>query len=163
MEDQLHFKCPRCGAELSHDRNANHCFCSYCGEKILFARSAPEPNVYEPEGKKNEPEEENTLTVDREKEDRMRKKRERWKWAVLIGSLITVADILVGEFTESDGIFMMPGFFIILPLVVGLFYPFDEEWGIVKCIFTWLLRSVLLWIGWLILNFIVLLPFAFFS
>ena len=145
--------CPYCGARSTCDDSASHCFCSYCGQRIEFVK-IPNPDVDSNKTRTRE-------TIDteaRDKEERMRKKRERWRTAVLIGAIIEAIDTIIFTVGESGGI---PYIGLIVPFVIAFFYPFQEDWDTVKCVTTWLGRSVLLWLGYSLVSLIIQLPIAF--
>ena len=144
--------CPNCGGNLQQVQSGNSNFCPYCGQRIVIKNNNPGPmeneavkEVYAAQ-----------VMQDREKEEKMRKKNERWRWAVLLGTLPVVALAIFAVFLE-EGRTINAAFMLFLPLVVCLFYPFDENWSIGKCIWAWLIRSVVLCIGWFVLVVVIML------
>ncbi len=136
----LKTKCPYCGKDFLHEVGAQSCFCTHCGKRVILRPvSANVPN--QNRGFQEEQGE--------EYDSGMRKKLENYEYAKRIGlALVIIAGIIgaiIVNYDENAELTLGYGA-ILLPFIVEVFYPYPDEWGIVrkawKCFVNGLVRSI---------------------
>ncbi len=93
----------------------------------------------------------------------MEKKKENYKYAKRIGLLVVIVGTVLSTLSsitaadigsESSKLFSIP-YLYILPFVVEAFYPYPEEWGIVRKAWSCLWQGFLRLLGYFVLAFAI--------
>ena len=141
----IRIRCPYCGKEFPHNRNVQACFCTHCGKRLIIdAANYPAQNTVNQNRRFQEEQGE-------EYDSRMLKKQENYKYAKRIGLAIVIISSAIAAFSVSideDYFFDLGYFGLLLPFIVELFFPYPDEWGIVRKAWNVFLNGIgraLLW------------------